>query len=334
MDAQSINRTYDLFTLAMGDTNQKLKRYGAFYIGPCPFCGGRDRFNLKHTHQGWRWYCRKCGGEKYNTAIDYKMRRDNEDFKQALKSLGGNIQLRPIAPVESAEPESLLPDPDLQKKLWRRVDVSFSYLKSIAGRSGMRVLTERALSKATRYIYLLGMDPNKFDIITKRKRPAIVIPWFDSGPDGEIITAIKYRFIDDLARDPKHRYTSIGKPIVFGLHAAAGHDVLILVEGEINAMSIVQVSARDFLHIDAISFGGETQVRADVLRQVAKDYRRVMVWADDAEKAKKIRTGLNLIAASALCSPEIDGHKYDANALLQKDWLSDFLREAVKFRFD
>lgn len=329
MDAQTINQNYDLLTLALGDTNQKLKRHGNYYIGPCPFCGGRDRFNLKHTSNGWRWYCRHCGGEKYHTTIDYKMRRDNEDFKQALESLGGKIQIAPRATVIASEPEIALPDPDEQNKLWRRADVAFSYLKSIAGRSGRRYLTERGITKATIYTYLLGMDPNKFDTATNRRRPAIVIPWFDSTPGGWTITAIKYRFIDDLARDPKHRYTSVGTPILFGLHAAAGHDVLILVEGEINAMSIMQVSARDLLHIDALSFGSQSGGRIDVLKRVAQEYRHAIIWADDPEKADQLRSLLDR-PASALCSPDIDGRKYDANALLQADWLGGFLREVIR----
>ncbi len=326
MDAQTINQTYDLLTLALIDT--KLKRAGAFYIGPCPFCGGRDRFNLKATTEGWRWFCRGCGEDKYHGPIDYIMRRDNLDFKRALESLGGNVEPGPREQVTPQAPEITLPDPDWQARAWNRTNDAFAYLQSETGEPGRRYLAERGISKATIYTYLIGLDPNKFDTATKTTRPAITIPWFDHAPDGETITAIKYRFIDELARDPKHRYTSLGKQILFGLHAAAGQDVLILVEGEINAMSIMQASAQELLHIDALSFGSQSGSRQGVLQKVAHDYRSVIVWADDPEKAKEIRSLLDRPAA-ALCSPEMDGHKYDANALLQKAWLVDFLREAI-----
>jgi 5S rRNA maturation endonuclease (ribonuclease M5) len=113
------------------------------------------------------------------------------------------------------------------------------------------------------------------------------------------------------------------------LHAAAGHDVLILVEGEFNAMSIAQVSAAQIMNIDALSFGSQSGSHQDVLRKVSQEYRRVIVWADDPEKAKEIRSTLKR-PADALCSPEIDGTKYDANALLQLGWLTDFLSEGIR----
>ncbi len=122
MDAQNINQTYDLLTLVLCDT--RLKHMGQYYIGPCPFCGGRDRFNLKATTEGWRWFCRKCGGEKYHGAIDYIMRRDNIDFKRALESMGGNLQLAPRAQTIARDPDPgfLFPDLDWQRTAWEKVD--------------------------------------------------------------------------------------------------------------------------------------------------------------------------------------------------------------------
>jgi hypothetical protein len=221
----------------------------------------------------------------------------------------------------------------VQEKKLHYINAASDRLLGNAGGVGRRYLEERGISLSTAYVYLLGMDQNKFDSVTETIRPAIVIPWFDTDPAGETITAIKYRFIDNLAGDPKHRYTSWGRPIIFGLHTAAGHDRLILVEGEINAMSIVQTSARELLGIDALSFGGQSGSRKSVLKRLVKDYRHVIVWADDPEKAKEIPSSLD-IPTGALCSTSIDGLKYDANALLQKNLLSDFLRAIIKLRFD
>jgi hypothetical protein len=330
MDAQTINQNYDLLTLAMGDT--KLKHAGQFYIGPCPFCGGRDRFNLKRTSDGWRWFCRKCGNDKYHGTIDYIMRRENLDFKQALESLGGHVEIGPREQTRPPEPVITLPDESWQGKTWHRIDAAFDHLQSQNGKPGGVYLTERGISIGTIYLYLLGFDPNTWDPMTNSIRPAIVIPWFDSGPDGEIITAVKHRFIDELAKqDKKYRFgmPKGSQPIIYGLHAAAGHDVLILVEGEINAMSIMQTSASERVHVDALSFGSESGGRKNVLKRVAQDYRRVIVWADDPEKAETIQSSLEG-PVTALCSPEVDGLKYDANTLLIKGWLGDFLRSSLR----
>lgn len=62
MNAQTINATFDLLALVEHDTT--LKAAGAYYIGPCPFCGGRDRFTVKATKDGPRWHCRHCGDGK------------------------------------------------------------------------------------------------------------------------------------------------------------------------------------------------------------------------------------------------------------------------------
>ncbi len=154
------------------------------------------------------------------------------------------------------------------------------------------------------------------------------MPWYDTE---ETITAIKYRFIDNLAKDKSNRYTMAkgSKQILFGLQNAIGNETLILVEGEINAASITQIRWRDVLHIDALSFGSETTSHADILHTVAKDYQRVIVWADDPAHANDIRSSLSR-PAEAICSPEIDGVKYDANTLLQNGYLSQFLQETIK----
>lgn len=329
MDAQTINQSYDLLALAMGDT--KLKRSGAFYIGACPFCGGTDRFNLKQTPEGWRWFCRKCGEDKYHGSIDYIMRRDHLNFKQALESLGGSVQIRPREMTTPQSPALTLPDPAWQSQRWQEIEkASNDLLESLQAQSGRDYLLNRSLDRATWKINLLGFG-YPFDPLTKKKRPAILIPWWDVDTF-ETITAIKYRFIDDLARQgSKYRFGMAkgSKPILFGLHAAAGHKVLIFTEGEINAMSITRTSDYYGLRIDSLSFGSETGSRESILHRVAQDYRRVIVWADKAERSQAIRSSL-ACPADTLCSPVIDGVKYDANALLQKGLLSEFLRETIK----
>ena len=50
MDTTTINQTFDLPALAGKDTN--LKPAGKYLIGPCPFCGGTDRFH-DQKNAGW-----------------------------------------------------------------------------------------------------------------------------------------------------------------------------------------------------------------------------------------------------------------------------------------
>lgn len=58
------------------------------YHGPCPFCGGNDRFAYWEGENTWS--CRHCVGPEMTRkdAIDFVMRRDNIEFRQAAQELG------------------------------------------------------------------------------------------------------------------------------------------------------------------------------------------------------------------------------------------------------
>jgi hypothetical protein len=331
MDAQNINQTFDLLALAQSDAD--LKHVGKYYIGACPFCGGTDRFNLLLTTDGWRWLCRNCTDARYKSPIDYIMRRDGLDFKQALETMGGKFS----APASRSNPgrsgpvsiQIVLPDATWQARCWHEVtEASYALGEfELSAQLARIYLQERALDPSTWNIYRLGFVL-VFDPRTQSKRPAISIPWFDVD---DTITAIKFRFIDDLAKDKSHRYTMAkgSKQILFGMHMASGCKTLMLVEGEINAMSITQVAAAESIHADALSFGSETSTRAEVLQAVVNDYQRVIVWADDPARANEIRLSL-VRRAESICSPKIDSVKYDANTLLQNGYLAEFLQETIQ----
>src|SRR5947207_3380770 len=63
----------------------ELKRVGAEYIGPCPKCGGEDRFAV-NTAKGV-WNCRGCG--KGGDVIELVEHLDDLDFKAAGETLAG-----------------------------------------------------------------------------------------------------------------------------------------------------------------------------------------------------------------------------------------------------
>ena len=65
----------------------KLKRVGAERIGPCPICGGRDRFSIHTTKQ--LWHCRNCGVGG-NDAISLVRHLDGCGFVGAIDTLAGD----------------------------------------------------------------------------------------------------------------------------------------------------------------------------------------------------------------------------------------------------
>lgn len=186
---------------------------------------------------------------------------------------------------------------------------------------GRKYLTQRSLSNAVWKAWHLGFSM-VWDPRSKRIRPAIAIPWLDMDAQTEVITAIKYRFIDG---DPEGmRYTSLvgSIPLLFGLWAVIeSNTTLLLVEGEMNALSIWQCQPCD---VSVVSFGSDSGGHADILRALALRYRRVYVWADNPKKASEMRTVLGL-SATALQSPILNGVKWDANKMLQEGALPDFI---------
>jgi len=65
------------------------------WAGPCPRCGGTDRFRV-NVDKGW--FCRKCEGEPgsgghWKDAIDFVMWRDGVPFKTAVLKLAGNATI-------------------------------------------------------------------------------------------------------------------------------------------------------------------------------------------------------------------------------------------------
>lgn len=59
---------------------------GGEYAGPCPFCGGKDRFVIWPEYKGGRWWCRRC--EKTGDAIQYIRDRKGLSFKEACLEIG------------------------------------------------------------------------------------------------------------------------------------------------------------------------------------------------------------------------------------------------------
>ena len=81
-DTSAIKESTDLLDLIGCDV--ALRRVsGDEYAGPCPRCGGRDRFHCTAT---W-WFCRQCRPER-GDAIAYVEWRDDLSFVEACELLG------------------------------------------------------------------------------------------------------------------------------------------------------------------------------------------------------------------------------------------------------
>ncbi|HCI82807.1 MAG TPA: hypothetical protein DHW02_24310 [Ktedonobacter sp.] len=81
----------NLLTLVEQDGFQPTRRpstsRGGQYNGPCPWCGGDDRFRVQPNYGTYGWFaCTQCG-RKGNT-IDYLMLKRNYSKREALAAVG------------------------------------------------------------------------------------------------------------------------------------------------------------------------------------------------------------------------------------------------------
>ena len=321
-EIDTIKKTTDLFALVEKDTH--LKRVGAnWFAGPCPNCGGRDRFVLKRTTDGWRWLCRHCTGRQYRDAIDYVMMRDGLPFKDAVERLGGRL-----SPLRLEDPPAMQkPKPEPQEQAPSTVE----RLTEIAYRAVNAIDADTPLAQQVRaYLHSRGfIEPTirrallgaveVFDPKAGRKRPAASIPYFDTALN---VRAIKYRFVGDDPNGLRYVMEKGSRAGFYYLPEHLGyHDCLMVTEGELNLLALAQV----MVEADLVCTGSQSlsdAMRHDLVR-LAGRYRQIWVWFDEPQKAREV--AMLIIRGIPVQSPLIDGCKWDANSILQADRLHTFI---------
>jgi len=155
-------------------TDTALKRVastsGGEYIGPCPWCGGRDRFHVWPEHpqsDTGRWWCRQCG--RKGDGPGYLMARDGLRYPEALEVFGLSTlparprprSARPAGPTRS----QVVDDEDSPSETWQdkaRAVVGWAQkqLWSDAGEKALAYLREaRGLTDGTIAAAGLGYNP-------------------------------------------------------------------------------------------------------------------------------------------------------------------------------
>lgn len=77
----------------------KLKRMGTEWTGPCPYCGGTDRFSINPAKA--KWVCR--GGAGGRSSIALAAHIGNLPWKAAAEQLAGPCPSGPARPLSEAE---------------------------------------------------------------------------------------------------------------------------------------------------------------------------------------------------------------------------------------
>lgn len=321
-------RQADLLRLVEPDTAlaRIANTHGGEYAGPCPFCGGTDRFHVQ-PRTGW-WFCRQCtprGGD----AIDYVQRHEQLAFPEAIAYLAGHAAGSAGLHMR-VHPNTRPTLPNWTQPAWQQaahalVQEAEAALAAddSAGAAARVYLAERGLCAATWQAWRLG-STLAWHPVRREALPAITLPWF--GPDGAL-QAVQYRYFGPgIAKHDRFGQKAGGQRLLFGRPQLAGQPALIITEGELNALSCWQV-ARSWA--DVLSIGSQENARqarvSETLQSVVLPYRQVIVWLDERELALAIADRIAPCNGVAVWSE----NGLDANDLLQRNLLAARLANAV-----
>lgn len=351
--AQSLRETLPIAdALRRFAPNVQLHKNGAELCGPCPRCGGDDRF---YVTQDNRCACRQCHTQRMDVAGMTAWLLGVTQH-EAVEILQGRTPVTlPFSPTHPGVGGTTPPsrfrtgtepagakvgegtETRTQPATWRteaaqRVRDAHKRLFGDTENAGAAraYLTKRGLSPDTWRNFLIGYDRARVPG-TDDWRPAVCWP-VTHEESGETV-AVKYRFFSETHAGK--RYTSLpGSQLrerLFGTallwaDVVAKWRCLVITEGEFNAMSVHQ-SCNDS-GVDVLSFGSESQRTLPAWAiDLASRYGAVVTWLDDADKAREVSRQLPNAVTLRSFHSEL-GVKQDANELLKSGKLGGLVQTA------
>ena len=287
------------------------------WAGPCPKCGGTDRF---HCTAEW-WFCRDCH-EKRGDAIEFVQWAAGLDFKSAIGFLTGGTMIanvQPAIPQRQEKPAELQTD-DWRNEALREVDAAHNRLLGADELDPARLyLLGRGINADGWLAFRLGSGQG-WNRDTGKSEPAILIPWIRAG----VVRAVRYRFLQPVTA---HKATSKNGSqfagSLYGGQALSGAEettrTLVLCEGELNAISIWQVAHAG--GVDVLSLGSESQNLTDKMIEYAGKFQSVIVWMDKPQVVERLKA--KLPGAVGFASPQ----NMDANDCLKAGTLQAIIAE-------
>lgn len=158
INKQAIIESTNLLDLVGHETTLKkvASSGGGEWAGPCPICGGHDRFRVQPYTDGGRWLCRHCTGGAWDTAIGYIMRRDNCDFKASCETLTHGSPPKSKGAKHLEHPAYQAPMGDWQTDVWGVIDTCERDLWSERCKPVLDYLRGRGLRDETIKHFRLG----------------------------------------------------------------------------------------------------------------------------------------------------------------------------------
>lgn len=225
---------------------------GGEYAGPCPFCGGRDRFRYQPANN--IWLCRNCTAGQWRDVIDFVAKRDNLSIAEAAKKLNNGLPVTNNRPAVKAERPAYGPPPEAwQREAREAVKQCQNTLYSEAGARALAYLKKRGFSLDTLQRFNIGYSSGY-------KSGSLWIPKGITIP-AEIAGALWYVKIRTNTT-PKYTLVKGSRPAaLFNANSLLNAANSLITEGEFNAM----IATQEFGDlIPVASMGGSASNRIDL----------------------------------------------------------------------
>jgi hypothetical protein len=244
-------REMDLLALVEEDgfrAAQKSSSRGGQYNGPCPWCGGTDRFRVQPQYGNYGFFaCNQC--QRSGSGIDYLMLKRGLSKWEALLAAGWKPKGQASAPFTLPEAAyNARPQWNEPHRQWQEAATAFyrasqRVLWSPRGKVALDYLRRRGLTDMTIQRARLGYHPTETYGLAKDwgkvvKLPqGIVIPWIVD----HAVWRVTIR--DERVAKGPGRY----RQVAGGAHGLYLADALtlnrpaaVMVEGEFDALSLAQ----------------------------------------------------------------------------------------------
>lgn len=147
---------------------------GGEWHGPCPWCGGKDRFHVWPEQDGGRgtYWCRSCG--KGGDAIQFLRDCDGMTFKEACDYLNIRIDEKQTGKPDATPHEYQPREPQTPVELWQEKAekfITWAQERLKENRDAIDWLAARGISAEAAAKYRLGWNPGEDgkDIYRARK---------------------------------------------------------------------------------------------------------------------------------------------------------------------
>lgn len=282
-----MTRLLELIAADGGTLRKVATANGGEYAGPCPWCGGRDRFRVWPEQDGGRYWCRGC--ERLGDSIQWLRDRRGLTFAEACRTLGREPGPRPSGPRPARptwEPrDATEPAAEWQASAGAFLDGAVDCLWSARGdvaRAWLR--TEKGLHDATIRAAGLGFNTSdKYEPRASWGLPAASPLWL---PAGLVIPLVKGGDVHRLRIRRSNpgdgaRYVvvsgSSSSPMTWDMDRAAA----VVVESELDGLLLNQEAG----DLSGVVAAGTATAKPDTATHAALKAAAVVLVALDSDEA-------------------------------------------------